>query len=136
MRTRGPHPWAVACGLLLATQAAGCHDHGDTDMDGDPTGSTCPSGSTLTYESFGQAFMEAYCTRCHSSHLTGADRQGAPSDHNLETLEAIRASGLEHIDETSAAGPERINTAMPPDDPRPTEAERRQLGEWLACGAP
>lgn len=136
MRTRGPHPWIVACALVLATMAAGCHDHGDTDVDSDPSGSTCAPGATLTYEGFGQAFMDAYCTRCHSSHLTGADRQGAPSDHNLETLEAIRAAGLLHIDETSAAGPDGINTAMPPSDPRPTEAERRQLGEWLACGAP
>jgi hypothetical protein len=42
----------------------------------------------------------------------------------------------EHIDEQAAAGPDHVNTSMPPSGPRPSEAERRQLGEWLACGAP
>jgi uncharacterized membrane protein len=80
--------------------------------------------------------MTNYCVRCHSSTLSGNDRQGAPSDHNFNTLDDIHATDLEHIDEVAAASSNRINTVMPPNGPRPTEKERRELGEWLACGAP
>ncbi len=43
---------------------------------------------------------------------------------------------LDDIDTIAAAGPDAVNTEMPPDTPAPTEEERRKLGEWLACGAP
>jgi uncharacterized membrane protein len=79
--------------------------------------------------------MASYCTRCHSSSLQGAARNGAPSDHDFDSLAGIQAMA-EHIDEWAAAGPERVNTAMPPSGSKPSEAERRQLGEWLACDAP
>ena len=102
---------------------------------GPPTEATCPSGSTLTYTTFGQAFMEAYCTRCHSSQLKGPDRQGAPLLHDFDTLNGIKIC-VGHIDETAASGPASTNTSMPPSAPTPTAAERTQLGEWLACGIP
>ncbi len=47
----------------------------------------------------------------------------------------IRAAADE-IDTLAAAGPDATNKIMPDDDPRPTDAQRAQLGEWLACGAP
>jgi uncharacterized membrane protein len=102
---------------------------------GPPTESVCPQGSTLTYDNFGKPFMEGYCTRCHSSELTGADRHGAPSFHDFDTLFGIKAVS-EHIDETSAYGPAAENDSMPPDGDKPTAEERRQLGEWIACGMP
>jgi cytochrome c5 len=102
---------------------------------GPPTQSVCPAGSTLTYQGFGQPFMESYCTRCHASDLHGADRQGAPSFHDFDTLYGIKAV-FDHVDETTAAGPAATNTSMPPDRPAPTLDERKQLGEWIACGMP
>lgn len=59
-------------------------------------------------------------------------RQGAPADHNFDTFAGVFVMA-DHIDEHAAAGPNSVNTAMPPSDPTPSEAERRQLGEWLAC---
>jgi mono/diheme cytochrome c family protein len=112
---------------------AGCSSD---EADGGATGSVCPPSSTLTYDSFGEAFMARYCVRCHSSPLTGSARNGAPSDHDFDTLEGLHATEPEHIDEQAAAGPDNVNTAMPPGDPRPSEAERRELGEWVACGMP
>jgi hypothetical protein len=112
-----------------------CGDDKASDSGG-ASGATCPDDSTLTYDTFGQAFMEDYCTRCHSSALTGAARNGAPSDHNFDTLANIKDTEPEHLDEEAAAGPNHVNTAMPPTAPQPTEAERRKLGEWLACGTP
>ena len=114
--------------LLLALAACG----GDERPDPMPTGSTCPPGSTLTYESFGAPFMDTYCTRCHARDVVGADRHGAPDDHNFDTLDGI-LEAAEHIDAYAAAGPDAINTLMPPGGETPSEEERRQLGEWLAC---
>mgnify|MGYP000606101104 CR=1 FL=1 len=102
---------------------------------GPPTQSVCPTGSPLTYAGFAKGFMDAYCTRCHASSLHGADRHGAPSFHDFDTLYGIKAV-YDHVDETTAAGPAATNTGMPPDWPAPTVAERTQLGEWIACGMP
>jgi uncharacterized membrane protein len=116
----------LALATAIALAACGSSDEGG------PTGSTCPEDSTLSYESFGQEFMDAYCTRCHASDLTGDDRNGAPLNHDFDTKAGILAVA-DHIDEQAAAGPDNVNTAMPPRAPKPTEEERRQLGEWLAC---
>ena len=120
--------WAPALALALAACAA-------EPVGRAPTGATCPPGSTLTWDSFGQAFMTRYCTRCHAASLRGVDRHGAPSFHDFDTVQGVRVM-RDHVDETAAAGPAAVNTAMPPDGDAPTEAERVQLGAWLACGAP
>lgn len=118
--------------LLLGLSALVCALLGCSDAEPTPTGSACPPDSTLTYENFGQAFMEAYCTRCHSSELQGADREGAPEYHDFDTLFGVVAVA-DHVDEWAAAGPDAVNELMPPDGDRPTNEERYQLGEWLAC---
>lgn len=126
----------VSLGLALAL--LGCHGGGASDDEAVGTGSTCPPNSTLTYETFGQSFMASYCTDCHATKQRGVKRHGAPSDHDLDTIEGVRATEAGHLDENAAAGPDRVNAAMPPADysPQPTDAERRQLGEWLACDMP
>jgi cytochrome c5 len=106
------------------------------EADEGPSGAVCPTDSALTYDNFGKAFMEDYCTRCHRSALTGAARNGAPSDHNFDTLALIKDTEPEHLDEEAAGGATRVNTGMPPSGAMPTEAERRKLGEWLKCGTP
>ena len=120
---------AIALGLCAALTLTACGEHGE------PTGSVCPSTPTLTYVNFGKPFMDTYCVDCHSSTKTGAARHGAPAFHDYDTVEGVRQT-IEHIYEQAAAGPSAVNTLMPEDAPKPTEAERRQLGEWLACGAP
>ena len=122
---------ALAAGLALA--AAGCSD--PPPLFGPPTQSECPPGSTLTWDSFGRAFMEDHCTGCHHSELRGEARQGAPSFHDFDTVYGVRAVD-DHVDETTASGPAATNTSMPPDGAKPTLDERGRLGEWLACGAP
>ena len=90
---------------------------------GNPTGSTCPQGSTLTYANFGQAFVQSNCLACHN-------RQSP----NLTTQAAVQAARSD-IDQVAAAGPNATNTVMPEDHSVSAE-ERAKLGEWLACGAP
>jgi len=114
--------------IALATVAACSGGTGDLV----PSGATCPPGSTLTYDNFAKPFMEAYCTSCHASDLHGADRHGAPVFHDFDTERGI-LNVHDHVDEQAAAGPENVNKWMPRDNPKPTDAERYQLGEWLAC---
>jgi cytochrome c5 len=122
---------------LMFFMAAGALTIGcsDNHAEGVPTESVCPATQTLTYANFGRAFFDSYCQSCHAGTVTGAARKGAPQDHTFDQIQDIQLL-IEHIDEHAAAGPAAVNTLMPPADPRPTEAERRQLGEWLACGAP
>jgi uncharacterized membrane protein len=108
---------------------------GGEPLFGPPTESVCPPTQTLTYANFGQPFMAEHCTRCHDSAKVGAARMGAPSFHDFDTIFGIRAVS-EHIDETTAYGPAAENDSMPPSGPFPTAEERRQLGEWIACGMP
>lgn len=130
-------------GVLAVMLLAGTMGHGEggccggeeEGVLGPPTGAQCPPGSTLTYASFGQQFMGDYCTRCHSSQLTGDARQGATEFHDFDTIEGIRAV-MDHIDETAGFGPGAQNDAMPPSGPFPSDAEREMLAEWIACGAP
>jgi len=126
----------LACTLLLFTMG---HGHGccteDTQVLGPATGATCPPTSTLTYATFGQPFMESYCTRCHSSTLSGADRNGATTFHDFDTRLGV-LQVADHVDQTAGSGPNATNEAMPPDGATPSLAEREMLAEWIACGAP
>lgn len=90
----------------------------------------CPEDSFLTWDNFGGPFVLTYCTGCHSSALAEADRQGAPPGSDFDTLEDVRrwapriwARSGDH------------NATMPPVGV-PEDPDRRDLGEWLACGAP
>jgi cytochrome c5 len=125
--------WLLVAGVAALPVA--CEDDHQHAPGGMPTGSTCPTTQTLTYANFGQAFFDSYCQRCHASTVTGPARMGAPADHVFDMVQDIQLLS-HHIDELAAAGPDAVNTEMPPDGAKPTEAERRQLGEWLACGAP
>ncbi len=130
--------FAYLASLIAAVTFAIAACGGD-DEEGAATGATCPEGSSLTYDNFAVGFFTTYCTVCHSSDLEGLDRHGAPSDHNFDSLEGIMDEA-EHIEFEAAAGPDSVNTAMPPEDDAvndvPSEEERFDLGEWLACGAP
>jgi uncharacterized membrane protein len=132
----------VVVAALLVTACApsgnGPEDSGTDDAGSSPrmpTGSVCAPGSTSTYDSFGRAFFDGYCASCHAATVVGGARLGAPSSATYDDVASIRASAAE-IDRRAAAGPDAVNTDMPRGEPRPVEGERRQLGEWLACGAP
>ncbi len=110
--------FAALCGAT-ALMIAGCGE--DSGSGSGATGTTCPTGgTTLTYQNFGQSFMDTNCTRCHAG---------------FSTVAGVRASSAS-IDAQAGSGPNATNTAMPTSNPKPTVAERKQLSEWLACGAP
>lgn len=120
----------IATALLLgaASLTSGCSGE-------KPTESVCPPAQTLTYANFGMKFFTDYCTGCHAANMSGQEREGAPAEINLDTLEGIRMWSAD-VDRNAAAGPAATNTSMPPKSPSPSDEERRRLGEWLACGAP
>ncbi len=90
---------------------------------GEPAPVGCPPGGTaLTYSNFGAPFMAKYCTGCHGNAKPAAGVF-------LTSPRAIREHQFS-IDESAGAG-----STMPPTD-GPATAERAQLTEWLACGAP
>jgi hypothetical protein len=112
-----------------------------------PTGTVCPDPDpmTLTYDNFGKPFMTTYCTMCHDQHLTLSKRNGAPLEHDFDTLEGV-LEPVGHIDEQAGWGPDAHNDFMPtkrcpsvPGGPldtnckQPTGEERTKLALWLAC---
>jgi uncharacterized membrane protein len=101
---------------------------------GSPTGSTCPPTDPPTYANFGQAFFGKYCTSCHSA--TSTNRHDAPGNQNYDS-EADIKKHADDIDTEAAAGPDATNTSMPEIGgtviSKPTQAEREQLGQYLAC---
>lgn len=125
-------PLFVALSGAATLVLAGC-----APQDIGPTGTTCPpEGTTLTAANFGMPFFENYCTRCHSSELSGPfKRHGAPGDFDFNTYEDVKRHAQD-IDTWAGAGPTNVNTEMPLGNPAPSEDERRQLSVWLACGAP
>jgi hypothetical protein len=97
------------------------------------TGATCPTGSTVKYDPDVRTFMSKYCTQCHSSQLSGEARRCAPAFHDFDSEKGILDVAA-HVSEYAAAGPKGANTRMPPQGyPQPSDAERKMLGEWLAC---
>ena len=130
---------------LLAAALLGCGETGTdsasetgtagTSETGEPTGTTfseaCLAASAPSWDSFGRDFFATYCARCHSETLKGAARSEAPYDHNFDTVELVRMQT-----DAIAAVAAGTKMAMPLGDPKPSDAERVTLGEWLACGAP
>lgn len=80
---------------------------------------TCPTDSTLTYETYGQLAIEEHCLSCHTTK----------ESPRLDTVEAIRTNKGAILRDAVAS------TTMPREGDMTLE-ERQALGEWLACGAP
>jgi len=121
MRRLLPIIFAIACGGQASSDA------------GSPLVWTLepvdPCEDPPTWDSFAQGWVTSWCTPCHASSLTGADRQGAPVGVDLETLEDVRA----WADRVRARSVDA--QSMPPGG-GPSEASRERLGLFLDCGLP
>lgn len=124
---------------------AGCSDHptstGTMCADPDPVAGT----TALTWDNFGSDFMAKYCVNCHSSDLPRSKRNGAPVYHDFDSLVGV-LQVANHVDSYAGWGPGAHNTFMPGDRcpstkggaldsacPQPTQQERTDLAQWLAC---
>lgn len=102
---------------LLAAMLSACTGANSTGIE--PV--SCPdTGTTLTYVNYGQAFFASTCA------TNGCHNRKQPV---MTTQSAIQ----QHID---AILQEAVYTDAMPENGTLTIAEREQLGEWLACGAP
>lgn len=95
------------------------------DGGGDDT-TTCDN-SYLTYDNFGEPFMENWCRSCHSSQVPEDMRQTAPDDVNFDDLADVK-SFADRI--KYRAGEQKT---MPPAG-GPSDEERALLVEWISCG--
>ncbi len=98
----------------------------DTDTDADTDADPCDTAPTLTWDNFGQGFMDSYCQRCHASDAT--DRNGAPTTVIFDTEADVIAN--EDRIRARALGD---SPTMPPEGGVPDE-ERALLELWLDCG--
>ena len=92
---------------------------------GDDSGA-CDRDPPLTWENFGQGWMEKHCTGCHSSLVRDDQRNGAPTAVNLDTWDDMLRWGA-RIEARAI-----VDVDMPPGG-GPSEEERAMLGEWLEC---
>lgn len=117
-------PWLLRSLGLALSLALGCKPYQELSDHPCP-----PQGTPLTYSNFGAPFLDRYCQSCHGS--AALDRRGAPGDFLFDTREQVSRQ-RDRIFVRSAAG----NDTMPPGPSDPPLAERDQLADWLACGAP
>ncbi|MCU1276763.1 MAG: uncharacterized protein JWM53_309 [bacterium] len=140
--------WGVLTGIAGCGAGGGGSDGGGGDMavtsgGGDmtllangcvplTTPQATPDGGAGgdTWASYAQGFFAMYCTRCHSSALTGAARNGAPDGYNwddqtavLDKLVAIR----------NAVG---VGNFMPLNPPNPSCDERKRIVRWIDADGP
>jgi uncharacterized membrane protein len=102
-----------ACNLIFAACAT------DLSTGIDTSTLTCPTDSTLSYETYGKVAIEQHCLSCHATK----------EKPRLNTLEEIRAN------RSAILGAAVGSTRMPAGNDMPLP-DRELLGEWLACGAP
>lgn len=133
-------------GLAIAGGSAGCQGQDTLDGHACPTPSTQATSTTsegaddggvdratnpnaVTYENFGQGFFETWCQSCHAAAVT--DRNGAPDDIFFDTRDDIWRLRTQVYAQAAGA-----NASMPIGPHGPSDVEREELADWLACGAP
>ncbi|MEO8877123.1 MAG: hypothetical protein ABI461_16135 [Polyangiaceae bacterium] len=93
---------------------------------------SCPTSqatSPVTYDNFGKDFFGTWCQSCHAADVT--DRNGAPDDIFFDTRDDIWRLRGQVFSQTADS-----NTSMPIGPHGPSNADRKKLADWLACGAP
>lgn len=115
-RNLGPLPWILAA---IAPALAGCGSPGPLpEVD-----------CTQAVPRYSETTMFRSCVICHSSEVSGADRQKAPTKVNFDTYEAAAES---------AEGAARLvyNGKMPPEADTVTEGDKELIFQWSLCGTP
>ena len=69
------------------------------------------------------------CNVCHSSQLSGAARNDAPSDVNYDTYAAAMADAEAAVEEVAEG-------KMPPEGYSISEEQKQALYRWGLCGTP
>ena len=108
----------------------GCADDPEVDDPGQTQDPLCgPETPTVTWETFGQGFMDTYCQGCHAAETP--NRQGAPEIFSFDTESDAVAHATAILDSTAPLDGE---ARMPPNG-GPSEDDRARLEIWLTCFA-
>lgn len=110
--------------VLLAAVGVGC---GNGSSSGVPS-SSCQDAGTVSYAANVSAVLMTYCGSCHSSTLTGAARQGAPTAYNVDTYQSAAAAAQAFSIEIQLG-------RMPPGGGMPT-CDKQLVKTWAEIGAP
>ncbi|MEZ5357227.1 MAG: hypothetical protein R3F48_00260 [Candidatus Zixiibacteriota bacterium] len=110
--------------LAVALFVFGCSDTDDPVSS--PVVDTGNPQDTVTYTADIKAVLDSRCISCHSSSLTGLDRNGAPVGVNFNTYSAAVANA-------SAANVRIQSGTMPPTGGLP-QGERSLFQEWINDG--
>lgn len=82
----------------------------------------------VTYDNFGKAFLEKYCTKCHvSTKTTMMTRMGAPAGSDFDKVEAVQQYKDKIVQLVT------VKKSMPPVAPKPADDEKAKLKTWLEC---
>lgn len=98
---------------------------------GEETDPLCEREVPLTYDNWGQGFLDTHCNGCHSSIIAPRQRRGAPDTVNFDTYDGV-LTFAERIDDRVILAKAEDRSAMPPGG-GPTAEELAMLHEWLEC---
>ena len=108
---------------VIAWASAGCDDHlVGHDLD---AAAPCDREPPLTYENFGEPWLDQHCNGCHSSLLYQHQRTKAPLGVDFDTWQGV----LDHAGRIDV----RVSDGTMPPAAGPTEEERRLFDEWMQC---
>jgi uncharacterized membrane protein len=115
----------LGCGEKVDPKTSVDNNIGDAGNDGGQNG-----GQTVLYTTDAaeiKPILDKYCISCHSTALSGADRNGAPSDINYNTYDAAVANAEKGNSEIQSGG-------MPPSGNGPTAEEKQLFQRWVDTG--
>jgi len=125
------HSVRVALVLALHLLAAcSSNDPQDEPDSSPPPANTCPPPAEVPTFSDLESGILPICRECHSASVTGDARQGAPPGIDFDTYEQFANAG------ESAAYLVRYRIMPFPNGDGPTEEQRKELYDWVACGKP
>ena len=115
--------WLVLVGLM------GCGD-----ASSDSAAVYCRDiGPPLDWDSYGQAFFDQHCTGCHSSSLSGPDRNGAPDGVNFDTLAGAQAHWNAALSRVEAGHPATQTTGGGIQGADYTAEETDTFARYIQC---
>lgn len=86
---------------------------------------TC--NDAITYETVAEPFLRNYCTGCHSSHLAGSSRFGAPAGVNLDSFQGAK-------NWAARSYVRAVHFQNMPPSGGVSQAERERFKQWALCG--
>lgn len=105
--------------LLFALSCGEAQDSGGEAL--------CDRDPPLSYDLFGQAFMDTHCAGCHSSLLPLEDREGATVGVDFDTYAGVVQWASRIEARALGEAPD-----MPPGG-GPAQSDLVLLAEWLSC---